>query len=359
MVLASPNVIGDFTWTGWDYLGEVGIGATAYAEDPERRPGARTRVPVPHRLVRRPRHHRLAAAGRRTTARSSSGCGPSRRSRCVRPERHGHTVTHAVPWAWSDSCPRGPGRAHEGRPVTVEVVRRRRRGRPAARRRRGGPRTGRRDASDARLARDASTARARSSPSPTATAPRSVARRWSPRRGRRSSPPPRTASTVRATTTPTSPTSPSSCATRPGCSSPARTCRSPSRSRGAGVLAGLGSGNPSTAERFDASTWTTFDGRALAIVRPTGPGPSRSRSRPRDSSPSSSGSRSRPPDRFPTRRAPGRRRAARPDPTPGRARRTAVHAHGASCAVRGPRRTPMVVWCHDGVAPGDVTLNRT
>ena len=35
IVLAHPNVIGDFTWTGWDYLGEVGIGATAYAEDPD------------------------------------------------------------------------------------------------------------------------------------------------------------------------------------------------------------------------------------------------------------------------------------------------------------------------------------
>lgn len=42
---------------------------------------------------------------------------------------------------------------------------------------------------------------------------------------------------------------------------------------GAGVLAGLGSGNPKTAERFDAGTRTTFDGRALAVVRPTGAGP--------------------------------------------------------------------------------------
>jgi hypothetical protein len=33
-VKSHPNVIGDFTWTGWDYLGEVGIGATAYAEEP-------------------------------------------------------------------------------------------------------------------------------------------------------------------------------------------------------------------------------------------------------------------------------------------------------------------------------------
>ncbi len=28
-----PHVIGDFTWTGWDYLGEAGIGATTYKED--------------------------------------------------------------------------------------------------------------------------------------------------------------------------------------------------------------------------------------------------------------------------------------------------------------------------------------
>ena len=42
--------------------------------------------------------------------------------------------------------------------------------------------------------------------------------------------------------------------------------------RGAGVLQGLGSARPSTEERFDAATHTTFDGRALAIVRPTGEG---------------------------------------------------------------------------------------
>ena len=32
-VLALPHVIGDFTWTGWDYLGEVGIGRVAYGDD--------------------------------------------------------------------------------------------------------------------------------------------------------------------------------------------------------------------------------------------------------------------------------------------------------------------------------------
>jgi hypothetical protein len=32
------------------------------------------------------------------------------------------------------------------------------------------------------------------------------------------------------------------------------------------------SANPETTERFDSPTWTTFDGRALAVVRPTGIG---------------------------------------------------------------------------------------
>jgi beta-galactosidase len=41
---------------------------------------------------------------------------------------------------------------------------------------------------------------------------------------------------------------------------------------GAGVLAGLGSADPRTEEAFAGMSGTTFDGRALAIVRPTRPG---------------------------------------------------------------------------------------
>jgi beta-galactosidase len=41
---------------------------------------------------------------------------------------------------------------------------------------------------------------------------------------------------------------------------------------GPGVLQGLGSANPRTEERFTESTCTTFGGRALAVVRPTGAG---------------------------------------------------------------------------------------
>jgi beta-galactosidase len=41
---------------------------------------------------------------------------------------------------------------------------------------------------------------------------------------------------------------------------------------GPGVLAALGSANPRSQEPFGAPLCTTFDGRALAIVRPTGGG---------------------------------------------------------------------------------------
>jgi beta-galactosidase len=41
---------------------------------------------------------------------------------------------------------------------------------------------------------------------------------------------------------------------------------------GPGVLQALGSANPATEEVFTGTSCTTFDGRALAIVRPTGQG---------------------------------------------------------------------------------------
>ena len=35
LVTEHPHVIGDFTWSGWDYLGEVGVGRVKYHDDPD------------------------------------------------------------------------------------------------------------------------------------------------------------------------------------------------------------------------------------------------------------------------------------------------------------------------------------
>ncbi len=119
LVKQHGNVIGDFTWTGWDYLGEAGIGRPQYATRgrPRRTSPRRTRG-----------CWRAAAtstspgtAGRPpTTARSSSACatGPtwrsSARSTTGRPSPgpRGRGPTRS---------PAGPGPASEGAPVTVEV----------------------------------------------------------------------------------------------------------------------------------------------------------------------------------------------------------------------------------------------
>jgi beta-galactosidase len=118
LVREHPHVIGDFTWTGWDYLGEAGVGRAQYAADEpggfmggypwltahcgdfditgHRRPVSYWREIVwgrraaPYVAVRPPVHH-----GEATSAHS------------------GWSFTDAIAsWSW-------PG--FEGRPATVEV----------------------------------------------------------------------------------------------------------------------------------------------------------------------------------------------------------------------------------------------
>ena len=47
-----PHVIGDFTWTGWDYLGEAGIGRVDYTDARATSPTGRRTLPLAARLVR-------------------------------------------------------------------------------------------------------------------------------------------------------------------------------------------------------------------------------------------------------------------------------------------------------------------
>lgn len=118
LVLAHPHVIGDFTWTGWDYLGEVGIGRPRYAERPDD-PGPFAAYPWITAWVgdiditgrRRPASfYREIVYGRR----------PEPYLAVRRPGTRGLTPKSS-PWAWSDSVSSWTWPGAEGTAVEVEV----------------------------------------------------------------------------------------------------------------------------------------------------------------------------------------------------------------------------------------------
>jgi beta-galactosidase len=118
LVLDNPHVIGDFTWTGWDYLGEAGVGRVTVADDPT---AGQFGAPYPWLLAhvgdiditghRRPAsYYREIVFGLRSDPYLA----------VLRPELHGRELS-ATPWAWTDSVGSWSWTGAEGKPVTVEV----------------------------------------------------------------------------------------------------------------------------------------------------------------------------------------------------------------------------------------------
>ncbi|WP_347976919.1 glycoside hydrolase family 2 TIM barrel-domain containing protein [Microbacterium sp. ProA8] len=114
------HVIGDFTWTGWDYLGEAGIGRVDYTDEPGYEPTG-TAGPYPHLLAgcgdiditghRRPvSYYREIVFGLRTEPYLT-----------VHPPRHHGRPTATTPWSWDDSVSSWTWDAEPGAPVTVDV----------------------------------------------------------------------------------------------------------------------------------------------------------------------------------------------------------------------------------------------
>lgn len=119
LVTAHPHVIGDFTWTGLDYLGETGIGVTKYG-DATSAGGFSTPYPgltawcgdldiTGHR--RTISYYRETVFGLRTTPYIA----------VQRPDRYDADVAVATPWSWSDTVSSWSWPEFEGRPVRVEV----------------------------------------------------------------------------------------------------------------------------------------------------------------------------------------------------------------------------------------------
>jgi hypothetical protein len=120
LVQQYPHVIGDFTWTGWDYLGEVGIGAVAYKEDTDF--NGQLGREFPYLLAycgdiditgyRRPAsYYREIAFGLRANPFIA----------VQDPSKHNQTQVSTSPWAWADVVEGWSWAGFEGKPIRVEV----------------------------------------------------------------------------------------------------------------------------------------------------------------------------------------------------------------------------------------------
>ncbi|MGW3651621.1 glycoside hydrolase family 2 TIM barrel-domain containing protein [Streptomyces sp. NPDC000878] len=268
LVRQHGHVIGDFTWTGWDYLGEVGIGRPQYLTPDAPRP-AHT-APYPYLVAdcgdlditghRRPAsYYREIVFGLRTQPYIA----------VRRPEHHGKTWA-GTPWAWSDSLASWTWPGSEGNPITIEVY--------------GdadevellvnGSSLGRRPVGeDHRFRTEFDTTYepgellAITYRDGTETGRHTLRSATGPIELRATAD--RPAITTKGgdltyvTLTLTDPNSTLHTAT----DRPVRL-----EVTGTGVLLGFGSADPASEERFDAHERRTYEGRALAVLRPTGPG---------------------------------------------------------------------------------------
>jgi beta-galactosidase len=269
LVQENTHVIGDFTWTGWDYLGEVGIGRVDYPDETYVPTGFTGGYPwltswvgdIDITGVRRPQsYYRETVFGLRQVPYIA----------VHRPEHYGKQ-TWQTPWAWTDTLSSWSWSVPEGSPVTVDVYS---------------------DADEVELLLDGSSlgratvgkektflARFEVTYSPGELV--AIAYKDEREQGRTS---------LRTATGPVRLTAEVDrerlraddadlayvAVSLRDASGTLVTHQDRSVSvavTGPGLLAGLGTGRPSTEEPFNGSRCTSFDGRALAIVRPTGPGP--------------------------------------------------------------------------------------
>jgi len=116
LVEENPHVIGDFTWTGWDYLGEVGIGRVHYTDTPPSFEAPYPWIAAWTGDFDITGHRRTMSYYRETVF----GLRHEPYIAVLRPENHGRTKMPGL-WAWSDSVSTWTWNAAPGSPVEVEV----------------------------------------------------------------------------------------------------------------------------------------------------------------------------------------------------------------------------------------------
>jgi hypothetical protein len=269
LVTRLPHVIGDFTWTGWDYLGEAGIGRVDYTDADGYEPTG-TSGPYPYLLAE---SGDLDITGfRRTVSYYREIVFGLRSAPYIavhRPAHHGRP-TFLTPWSWDDAIASWTWAVEPGSPVRVDVYS---------------------DADEVELQRDGVSLGTAPVGAERAFVARfdteyrpgelvAIARRGGAETGRHAL---RTASgdvmlSVTAERTRIAADSDDLAFVEIALTDAAGTTFGDADRlvqvavAGPGVLAGLGTGRARTEESFGASEVTTYDGRALAIVRPTGAG---------------------------------------------------------------------------------------
>jgi beta-galactosidase len=121
-ITTHDHLVGDFTWSGWDYLGEVGIGRTDYGASDDAASTAGVVGAYPWLVantgdiditgVRRP-----ASYFRETVY----GLRDDPYIAVQRPAHAGQPITYAGPWTWSDTLASWTWDGFEGTSVTAEV----------------------------------------------------------------------------------------------------------------------------------------------------------------------------------------------------------------------------------------------
>ena len=115
MVEELPNLVGDFIWTAWDYIGENGIGAWSYTPD-----GTRFSKPYPWWLADTGAYDIIGTPNGEAHWATAAFHASDKPLIDVRPMNHDRKVTKAA-WRGTNSMPSYSWKGCEGRKMIAEV----------------------------------------------------------------------------------------------------------------------------------------------------------------------------------------------------------------------------------------------
>ncbi|MFK4852111.1 DUF4982 domain-containing protein [Microbacterium sp. LTA6] len=116
LVTEHPHVIGDFTWSGWDYLGEVGVGRVKYEGEPDAFDGEFPWLTSWSADLDMTGHRRPMSYYRETVF----GLRTEPYIAVRRPSNHGRAFTLGQ-WSWTDAVSSWSWNIEDGFPMALEV----------------------------------------------------------------------------------------------------------------------------------------------------------------------------------------------------------------------------------------------